>query len=93
MQAALVADDDAAATSKYARQIFQAMRPIFADLVAEIQRSIGFYSSVHRDSRIAKVLALGGHVHWAATAQDARTIVAQIAKDVEETRAAEPPVW
>src|SRR4051812_36160743 len=49
-----------AATSKYARQIFQAMRPIFADLVAEIQRSVGFYASVHRDSRIKKVLALGG---------------------------------
>src|SRR3954471_4278433 len=49
-----------AATSKYGRQILQAMRPIFADLVAEIQRSIGFYSSVHRDSRIARVLALGG---------------------------------
>ena len=49
-----------AATSKYARQIFQAMRPIFADLVAEIQRSIGFYASVHRDSRIKQDLALGG---------------------------------
>lgn len=49
-----------AATSKYARQIFQAMRPIFADLVAEIQRSIGFYSSVHRESRIKKIIALGG---------------------------------
>src|SRR4051794_10775180 len=49
-----------AATSKYGRQILQAMRPVFADLVSEIQRSIGFYSSVHRDSRIAKVLALGG---------------------------------
>src|SRR5436190_13954625 len=48
-----------AQTSKYARQIFQAMRPIFADLVAEIQRSIGFYSSVHRDSRIKKIVALG----------------------------------
>src|SRR5688500_8597633 len=48
-----------AQTSKYARQIFQAMRPIFADLVAEIQRSIGFYSSVHRDSRIKKIIALG----------------------------------
>ena len=47
-------------TSKYARQIFQAMRPVFADLVAEIQRSIGFYSSVHRESRIKKILALGG---------------------------------
>jgi hypothetical protein len=49
-----------AATSKYGRQILQAMRPVFADLVAEIQRSIGFYSSVHRDSRIGKVLSLGG---------------------------------
>ena len=49
-----------AATSKYARQIFQAMRPVFADLVAEIQRSIGFYASVHRDSRIRKIIALGG---------------------------------
>lgn len=48
-----------AATSKYARQIFQAMRPVFADLVAEIQRSIGFYGSTHRDVELAKVLALG----------------------------------
>src|SRR3954469_17841121 len=49
-----------AATSKYARQIFQAMRPVFADLVAEIQRSVGFFASVHRDSRIKKIIALGG---------------------------------
>jgi len=49
-----------AATSKYARQIFQAMRPVFADLVAEVQRSIGFYASVHRDARIKRVIALGG---------------------------------
>src|SRR3954471_10438700 len=49
-----------AATSKYARQIFQAMRPVFADLVAEVQRSIGFYASVHRDSRIKKIVAVGG---------------------------------
>ncbi len=49
-----------AATSKYGRQILQAMRPVFADLVAEIQRSIGFYASVHRDSRITRVLTLGG---------------------------------
>src|SRR2546423_9797291 len=49
-----------AATSKYARQIFQAMRPVFADLVAEVQRSIGFYASVHRDSRIKRIVAVGG---------------------------------
>jgi len=49
-----------ASTSKYGRQILQAMKPVFNDLVAEIQRSIGFYASVHRDSRITRVLALGG---------------------------------
>ena len=48
-----------AATSKYARQIFQAMRPIFADLVQELQRSIGFYSSTHRDANVEKVVAFG----------------------------------
>jgi type IV pilus assembly protein PilM len=48
-----------AADSKYARQIFQAMRPVFADLVAEIQRSIGFYSSTHRDMELKRVIALG----------------------------------
>ena len=36
------------------------MRPVFADLVAEIQRSIGFYASVHREHEINKVIALGG---------------------------------
>jgi len=48
-----------AATSKYARQIFQAMRPIFSDLVAEIQRSLGFYGQTHRDVELKKVLACG----------------------------------
>ena len=48
-----------AAESKYARQIFQAMRPVFAELVAEIQRSIGFYGSTHREIVLRKVLALG----------------------------------
>jgi type IV pilus assembly protein PilM len=49
-----------AATSKYARQIMQAMKPVFADLAGEVQRSIGFYASVNRDARIAKVVAIGG---------------------------------
>ena len=48
------------ATSPHGRRILQAMRPVFADLVSEIQRSIGFYSSTHRDSRIARVIAIGG---------------------------------
>jgi len=48
-----------AATSKYARQIFQAMRPIFADLVQELQRSIGFYSTTHRDTNVERVVGVG----------------------------------
>ena len=48
-----------AATSKYAKQIFQAMRPIFADLVAEIQRSIGHYNSTHRDSKLERIIGMG----------------------------------
>lgn len=49
-----------AATSKYARQIMQAMKPVFADLVGEVQRSMGFYASVNKESRISKVVAIGG---------------------------------
>ncbi len=49
-----------AAVSKYARQIFQAMRPVFSDLAAEVQRSLGFYSSSNRDVKLQKVIALGG---------------------------------
>ncbi|MFH1417131.1 MAG: type IV pilus assembly protein PilM [Planctomycetota bacterium] len=48
-----------AAASKHARQIFQAMRPVLADLVSEIQRSIGFYTSTHREAHIAKVIGMG----------------------------------
>ncbi|MBI4579603.1 MAG: type IV pilus assembly protein PilM, partial [Planctomycetes bacterium] len=48
-----------AAKSKYARQIFQAMRPVFADLVAEVQRSIGFFTSSRRGVKLTKLLAMG----------------------------------
>lgn len=48
-----------AATSKYARQILQAMRPVFADLVGQVQQSIGFYTSTRRQSEIQKVVGLG----------------------------------
>jgi type IV pilus assembly protein PilM len=48
-----------ASTSKYARNIFQAMRPIFADLVQEIQRSLGYYQSLNRDSDIKRMVGVG----------------------------------
>jgi len=49
-----------APVSKYARQIFQAMRPVFTDWASEVQRSIGFYTSSNPDVKIARVVALGG---------------------------------
>jgi type IV pilus assembly protein PilM len=49
-----------APVSKYAKQIFQAMRPVFSDLAAEIQRSLGFYSGSHKRVNFVKVIALGG---------------------------------
>lgn len=48
-----------AATSKYARQVFQAMRPVFAEFVQELSRSLGFYRSTHRDTELARVIGLG----------------------------------
>lgn len=41
------------------RAIFQAMRPVFNDLVSEIQRSIGYFSSVHRQSKISSIIGMG----------------------------------
>lgn len=49
-----------AAMSKYARQIFQAMRPVFTDLASEIQRSLGFYTSSNAGVKLTKVVAMGG---------------------------------
>jgi type IV pilus assembly protein PilM len=49
-----------AAMSKYARQIFQAMRPVFTELVGEIQRSLGFYSSSNPNVKLSKIIAVGG---------------------------------
>lgn len=48
-----------AASSKYARQVFQAMRPVFSDLVQELQRSIGFFTATNRDLDLERVIGLG----------------------------------
>ncbi len=42
--------------------VFQAMRPVFNDLVTEIQRSIGFFKSLNKKSDIDNVLLLGNTV-------------------------------
>ena len=49
-----------AAMSKYARQIFQAMKPVFTDLTSEVQRSLGFYNSANPNTRVTKIIAMGG---------------------------------
>ncbi len=48
-----------ATKSEDPRAVFQALRPVFNDFVSEIQRSIGFFSSVNRQAKIGKVVGLG----------------------------------
>lgn len=48
-----------AGTSKYSRQIFQAMRPVFTDLIQEMQRTLGYYQSINRDAKVEKLLGFG----------------------------------
>ncbi len=48
-----------ASTSKYAKQIMQAMRPVFSDLLQDLQRSIGYYQSLHRDTKLDLMVGLG----------------------------------
>lgn len=41
------------------KAIFRAMRPVFNDLLTELQRSIGYFQTLDRNARITKVLGLG----------------------------------
>jgi len=45
--------------SKHARHVFQAMRPVFSDLAQEVQRSIGYYQSMHREANLTRLIGLG----------------------------------
>ncbi|HMN97688.1 MAG TPA: type IV pilus assembly protein PilM [Phycisphaerales bacterium] len=47
------------ATSKYAKQIMQAMRPVFSDLLQEVQRSLGYYQTLHRETTLDTIVGLG----------------------------------
>ena len=42
-----------------AKAIFQAMRPVFNDLVTEVQRSISFFGSLNKTARLGRIIALG----------------------------------
>lgn len=45
--------------TKHARHVFQAMRPVFTDLVQEVQRSIGYYQSLHPDANLKRLIGTG----------------------------------
>jgi type IV pilus assembly protein PilM len=48
-----------AAQAENPKALFQAMRPIFADLVTEVQRSMNFFANIHKKATIASGVALG----------------------------------
>ncbi len=48
-----------ASESKYAKQIMQAMRPVFSDLLQDLQRSISYYQSLHRESQLGPMVGIG----------------------------------
>lgn len=48
-----------ASTSKYAKQIMQAMRPVFSDLLQDLQRSIGYYQSLHQENDLNDMIGIG----------------------------------
>lgn len=49
-----------APVSKYARQIFQAMKPVFGELASEVQRSLGFYTSSNPSTKLTRIIGMGG---------------------------------
>jgi len=45
-----------------AKEIFQAMRTVFSDLVTEVQRSIAFFRTFERSANISRIVALGNTI-------------------------------
>ena len=51
-----------AAAAQDPKAVFQAMRPVFSDLLTELQRSIGYFTSLNRAAKIKRVIALGSAI-------------------------------
>ncbi|MGA2915205.1 MAG: type IV pilus assembly protein PilM [Sedimentisphaerales bacterium] len=49
-----------APVSKYARQIYHTMKPVLTDVGTEVQRSLGYYNSSHKNTAFTKIILLGG---------------------------------
>ena len=41
------------------KKVFQAMRPVFNDMVTEVQRSIGYFESLDRNAKIDRIVGFG----------------------------------
>ena len=46
-------------SSKYAKQIMAAMRPVFTDLLQDLQRSLGYFTNTRPDVQITKMVGTG----------------------------------
>lgn len=44
------------------KALFQAMRPVFSDLLSEVEKSMKFFSNMDRTAKVAKIIALGNAV-------------------------------
>lgn len=51
-----------AAKAQDPKALFQAMRPIFSDLLNEVEKSLKFYSNFDKSAKIGKILAAGNAV-------------------------------
>ncbi len=45
--------------TKYKRHVFQALKPILADLVSEVQRSIQYYQDAHAGAQVERLIGIG----------------------------------
>jgi len=52
-----------AESTQHTRHVLQAMRPVFGDLAQDVQRSIGYYMSTHRDAKLTRLVGLGSTFH------------------------------
>jgi type IV pilus assembly protein PilM len=41
------------------KAVFQAMRPVFGELLGEVQRSLSFFQNMDRNAKLGRVVALG----------------------------------
>ena len=50
-----------AAKAQDPKSLFQAMRPVFGDLLTEVEKSLKFYSNLDKTAKIGRIIATGTH--------------------------------